>query len=132
MIDIGTVDVDVGPIEELVSRAHQSNRGLPVPHGIGPFGIGVITGIDGQTTGDVEEAAVGDGVLVVVSIIEGIDLPSQATSARLIVPAHGLGVEDGLGQGEPLGPIGRRIGEAILRRRHGGHTPEGLIIITLG
>ena len=76
--------------------AHEPNGKLPVPHLRCPVAIGLITGILVQTRSHAEEGAVGNGVLVVVTVIECEDLPLQPTSARCCIPPRSLGVEYGL------------------------------------
>lgn len=42
----------------------------------------------------------------------------------------GLGVEDGLREGEPLAfVVGRRIREDVLGGEHGAEAPEGLVVV---
>lgn len=60
------------------------------------------------------------------------DLPSQTTATVLGIPTSGLGVEDGLGEGEPLRLIGFRMRKIVFGGRHDGETPESLIIVSFG
>lgn len=72
-------------------------------------------------------------VLVVITVVRERNLPSQTTVASFVVSIRvGLGVEDSLGQSQPAGLVGRRIGEVELSGKHGGHAPEALIIVSQG
>lgn len=91
----------VGSVVVVIIRTHEPNSEFPVPGLLSPVGIGVVTKILVESGGNVKETAVGNGVLVVVTIVEGIDLPSQTSSARSVVPALVLCVEDSLCHGKP-------------------------------
>ena len=132
MIDLGTVMRIVGAIKEVKVWTGQTNIEHPVPGALSPVRIGRVTGINRKTSRQIKEAAVGDGVLVVVPVVEAIDLPFQATIAALLVPSHDLSVEDSLGQGQPLRFIFWRIGVSYFGRGHDRNAPEGLVIVSQG
>ena len=75
----------------------------PVAGLLSPFTKCIVTSIVEQTGRQMHEVAVGHRVLVVVAIVEGIDLPLQATVAtrRAIRPSDYLTVENVLGQLDP-------------------------------
>lgn len=67
-------------------------------------------------------------VLIVVAVVGQRDLPPQPSVAGRVVPRRvGLGVEDGLCEGQPLRFVGRRIGKFQLGGGHGRHAPEALV-----
>ncbi|KUI59387.1 hypothetical protein VP1G_11117 [Cytospora mali] len=88
-----------------------------------PVRVRLVARVARQPRPDVEEAAVRDGVLVRVAVVEGEDLPPQSAAAILLVPACCVLVEDGLGQGEPLDAVGAcvvGVEEVHLGGGHGG------------
>lgn len=129
VVERGAVDGVVCAVVEEITRANEANVGRPVPRLCRPLGVGGIAGIPGEACGQIEEAALRDGVLVRVTGVEGKDLPSQATAAGSVVPAAGLQVEDGLGEGEPLRLVGGRVWKVVFGGRHGGECPKGLVVI---
>lgn len=119
-------------IEEVEVWGHEARSLRPVEDLVGPVHVGLIAGVDGQTGSDVEEAAIGDAILVIVPRVQAEDLPSQPPVAVLVIPPAGLQVEDRLSQRQPLRLILGWIGELLLGRRHRCHCPKPLIVITLG
>ena len=70
---------------------------------------------------------------IVVTSVGGEHLPPQTPftpSFGYTALLLGLLVEDGLGQGEPLGLVGLGIDKSGFGSQHGRETPEGLIIVT--
>lgn len=108
----------------------QRCRGAPVPDDIRPVGIGLVVGVARQAGGQLEEPAVGDGVLLVPARLIVPDLPVQAAIAGALVPARDLGVEDGLREGQP-GRLAVDFGVVDLGGRHGSQAPEDLVIVSL-
>lgn len=104
----------------------------PVEDLVGPIRVGLVASVDSQTGSDIEETAVGDGVFVIESGVEGEDLPSQPPVAVLVVPSAGLQVEDSLSKRQPLRLVLWWIWELLLGRRHRCHCPKPLIVVTLG
>src|SRR3569833_2445086 len=131
--DVLAVIVDMGAVVDIVVGRHEAHFVHPVLRFVRPVGVGRIQRVASQARAHVEEDAVGDAVLVVVSIIGGGDLPPHATAARVVVAlGGGLGVEDALGQGQPLRLVLGRVREGGLGCEHGRHAPEALIIVTEG
>lgn len=130
MIELCTIQVVITAVIEVVIGVHEADGFGPIPRSVGPFRIGIVAGIDGQACSHIEEASVGDGVLVVVTVVERENLPFQSTSASLGVPSSCLGVEDCLDECKPLGTVGRRIRILVLGRRQSGHCPKCLIVIS--
>ena len=130
MVELCAIDLVIATVVEVVVIAHQSNVMSPLEGLLGPLDVGLVSSVSSKTSSDVEEGAVGDGVLVIVSVVEGEDLPSQTSATSRVVPTQSLTVEDGLGESEPLRLVCRRVGELELGGRHGSHTPEGLIIVS--
>jgi hypothetical protein len=130
VVDRRAVLCVIGSVVEVVVLAHKSYRKLPLPSLLSPIRVGVVPEVLVESRSDVEETAVGDGVLVVVSVVEGEDLPPQTSAACRLVPALVLCVEDGLSKREPRGLPISKIGQFVLRRGHGGHSPESLIVVS--
>ena len=102
VVETRAVDRVVSTVVEEVVRAAEADLAAPVPHPVGPLCVCVVAGVGGQSSGHVEEAAVRDCVLVIVTVVEGEDLPFQPAGAGRSVPSQGLGVEDSLCESEPL------------------------------
>lgn len=117
-------------VVDVARRVNVSNVLCPIVDCIGPGGIRIVARVPGQTGGKVEEDSLGDGVLVVVAVVGQGDLPAQTTVAIIGAPSGGLRVEDGLGQGQPLGFVGVGVLEIALGGEHGGHAPEALVIVS--
>ena len=113
-LDVSAVVLTIGSVKVMVILAHEAYRELPFPSLLGPVGVGVVSEVLVQTGGDVEEASVGNGVFVVVAVVEGKDLPSQASCTGGVVPAILLGVEDGLRQRKPRGLSVAEIRQLVL------------------
>lgn len=76
-----------------------------------------------------EQTPITNTVLVIVPGVEGEDLPAQPPAAVVGVPAVHLLVEDGLGEGEPLGLGGGGVGEGEFGGGHGSEAPETLVVV---
>lgn len=96
-----------------------------------PLRIRRVPGVPRESRGQLEEAAVGDGVLVAVPVVEGVDLPAQAAAAGVGVPAQRLRVEYGLCEREPVRGARRRVWEVLLGRGDHGEAPETLVVVAL-
>ncbi len=130
-VDVATIQRSVRTIIKEVLLIHQTTGLRPIEGLLGPLCVAVVPSVQGETSAKVEEASIRDGVLVVITSIEGEDLPSQATVAVLVVPSRCLRVENPLGQLQPLGFVRWRIWELLLGSSHGCHPPKALIIIAL-
>ena len=64
--------VKVKAIFPILDVAHSN---CPVPGPLSPFNVRGISSISAQACCDIEEAAIRDGVFIIVSAIEGKDLP---------------------------------------------------------
>lgn len=73
----------------------------PVPLRLRPFRVRLVASVSRQSRRQLEEPAVADHVLVIVSAVPGEDLPPQSTITRAVVPSSGLLIEDGLTHGYP-------------------------------
>lgn len=95
MVDPGAVDVVVGAVKDVVVSADESDARGPVVDFVGPVGVGLVAGEPGQPRGDLEEAAVGNAVLVVPAGGGGGVLPFETTAASVggVVPAGDVVVE---------------------------------------
>ena len=96
MVDVAAIDGRIGPVVEFVVLVHETNRSRPVVHRVGPLRIGLIVGVPCQSCRHVEEAAIRDGILVIVTVVEGENLPSETSATRQVVPSRCLLVEDSL------------------------------------
>lgn len=132
MIKLCAIDGVIASVKEVVLRISQSDRGHPVPHPLCQFEIRVVPRINSQASSHVEEAAIRDGVLIVVAVVEGEDLPLQPAPTGGGIPTRCLGVEDSLCESEPLRLIFRRVWKDILCCRESGHSPERLVIVAFG
>ena len=78
LVDIRAVRLDVGSIINVVVCVHQSNILYPIPNSFRVLGVGIVIGVSGKSSTEIEEAAVRDRVLVIVSGEIWVYLPSQA------------------------------------------------------
>src|SRR3569833_2351859 len=74
--DVLAVIVDMGAVVDIVVGRHEA-------HFVRPVGVGLIQRVASQARAHFDEDAVGDAVLVVVSIFGGGDLPPHASAARV-------------------------------------------------
>lgn len=134
LIDIGAILGDIRAVVHGICLVVDEAYALhPIPRLDHPVRVRRVAGIPVETGAQVQEATVGDAVLVIVSVIRKGDLPPQSAAARLVVPIGArLRVEDGLGQSQPLRFIGWRIRELHFRGAHGGKSPEGLVVVSQG
>ena len=128
-VNVRAVVANVAAVQDVVVLGDVADALHPVPGLVDPLGVRGVAGVAAQAGGDVEEDAVGDGVFVVVAAVGALDLPAHAAVAIGHLPAGELGVEDGLGEGEPLGLVGRRVREVDLGGEQGGHAPEALVVV---
>lgn len=132
MVKLATLQEHIGAVEKVPVGINQADRVCPFEGGICPVCIRVVAGVYSEPGRDVEEAAIGDGVLVIIAVVEGEDLPSQTSSAGGIVPSPGLRLKNGLRQTEPLRLAARGIWEVVLSGRHGSQAPETLVVVAFG
>jgi len=102
VVHFSTIEQVVKTIIIVVVWRNGSNSPAPIPRLHRPFGICRIISVTSQASGDIEEAALGDCVLVIVAIVERENLPFEAPIATRGIPSIGLQVEDCLGESEPL------------------------------
>jgi hypothetical protein len=76
-----------------------------------------------------KQTPITDTILVIVPCVEGVNLPAQTAPTVIGVPAVHLLVEDGLGEGEPLGLGGGGVGEGEFGGGHGCEAPETLVVV---
>lgn len=127
----GAIGVHLRAIEDVVKIIHKDGLGHPVPRSLSPVGISGVVGVSRQTGSELKETAVGDAILVVVAVVRQINLPAKTAAAVSGIPAGGLLVEDGLGEGQPRGLVGWWVGELEFGSGHGGKSPEGLVVVAL-
>ena len=132
-------------IVNVVARIHQSNAGNPVPGRLRVLSICIIVCISRKSGTEIEETAVRNGVLVIVTGKVGIDLPAKSTNSqqmdiyeRLVcspsiaraIWSDCLRVENCLCKSKPSRLIWSWILEVCFRRSHGSHAPKSLIVVT--
>jgi hypothetical protein len=93
LVDICAVRLNVSTIIDIVVLVHQTNARNPIPDDLCMLSICIVGGISSKTGTKVEEAAVRDGVLVVVSGKIWVHLPSESAryqywSQSLRKPTH--------------------------------------------
>jgi hypothetical protein len=88
----GTVFRCVGSIVNFEVLGNKPDGLRPLVDGICVLGICGVAGEFGQARRKKEKVAVGPGVLVLVSIVEGIDLPSKAATASAVLQIKALGL----------------------------------------
>ncbi len=110
---------------------HEDRLRHPVPGFLGPVGVSGVVGVARQTGSELKEAAVGDAILVVVTVVRQIDLPAETAAAVSGFPASGLLVEDSLRERQPRGLVGWWVGELEFGSGHSGKSPEGLVVVAL-
>lgn len=98
VINLRAIDGVVSAIVKEVVGVSKVDVADPIPHPVSPLSVGVVTGVSGQAGGHIEEAAVRDGVLVIVAGVEREDLPPQSSGTSRGVPSQSLRVEDSLGK----------------------------------
>lgn len=116
--NLPVIGEDFGACDPLVGR-------------FGPVSVGLITSVPSKAGCQLEESSCGDCVLIIVSSVEGEDLPSKSSVADGGVPSPDLFIEDCLGKAEPRWRAWRRVGEVEFGGIHSGIRPKDLIIISL-
>lgn len=84
LVDVRAIGLDMGTIIDLVIGVYQPHAGRPVPDLLGIFGICLIISVPGEPGTEVEEAAVCNGVLVVIPTEERVNLPPQAIGVSIL------------------------------------------------
>ena len=84
----------------------QTNGARPVVAFGSPVGVCLVSSVPSQPGGELKECSRRYSVLVVVSSVEGENLPSQAPTTGLLVPAVDLVVENVYGEIEPGWGVG--------------------------
>lgn len=112
-----------------VALLEQRGGRTPVPDALGPIGVSRVPGITSQTSGELKQTAVGNGVFGRVASLVRPDLPAHTTVATAGIPARNLGIEHTLGQRDPRGLTGL-FGEVELGSGHCSETPEDLVIVS--
>ena len=128
-VQVGAVVRLVGAINEKPVLGDVAHAVGPVPGLLRPLGVGRVPGVHGETSAEVEEAAVCDCVLVLEAAVHAEDLPVQAAVAVLLVPARHLRVHDALRERQPAGLVVGRVVEVALGGDHGREAPEGLVVV---
>jgi hypothetical protein len=85
VVDFGAVLLFISTIKVVVVFAHQADGEFPVPDLLSIVGVSLVTSVLVETSCHVEEASIGDGILVGVTIVELEDLPPEATTTRFLV-----------------------------------------------
>jgi len=120
---------DMSTIEDFIFRADQTTRPGPIISLLSPIRIGLIPSISRQPGTQVEEKTVGNGILVIISLVCRYNLPPQTAITMQSIPSTGLSVENGLSEGKPLRLALWRVGKCAFSSRHSSNTPKGLIVV---
>lgn len=91
LVNISAIALDMGSVVDLVGVIYQAHASCPIPSPLGEVGVGVVVGVPGKAGAEVEEAAIRNGVLVVVSTEERVHLPPQSSKRQRKVRCTGLG-----------------------------------------
>ncbi len=132
LVDVRAVVLNMGSIVDVVISIHQTHVLNPIPGLLRMLGIGGIVRVSRKSGTDVEEAAVRNGVLVIVSSQVWVYLPPKSAlyqpkaskfsinspSTTQAVRSSGLRIEDSLSKRKPLGRSSRRILEVRLCSGH--------------
>ena len=100
VVDGRAVGRVIGTIVHIVIR-DKADIGSPVVDLVRPFYVCRIASMVCKTSGQKEELAAGDGIPVVVAIVEGENLPLEASITTRGVPAVDLRVENILRELQP-------------------------------
>ena len=84
LVDISAIGLDMGSIVDVVAVIYQAHASCPIPSFLREVGVGVVVGVPRKAGAEVEEAAVRNGVLVVISTEEREHLPSQSNTRQQI------------------------------------------------
>lgn len=76
-VDIRAVGFDVGTVVNPIILIDQTDASRPVPSFLRDISVGIIVGVPSKTSAKVEEASIGNGILVVVSAEERVHLPPE-------------------------------------------------------
>lgn len=90
MTNAGAIRSDVCTVVDLSLRSDQPDALGPIVDLLRPVRVGLVAGEMGQPRCQFEELTIRHAVLVVVSAVEGEDLPSQSPGTCCVVPAGGL------------------------------------------
>ena len=83
LVDICAVRFDVSTIIDIVLGVHQPDARHPIPSLLRKGGICIIVCVSGKAGTEVEETAIGNGVLVIVSRKILVHLPSKSGAVRI-------------------------------------------------
>jgi hypothetical protein len=129
MVDRRAIVRILRPIIHQIIRSYQANIRDPIPHLLRPIRIGLIPRIPGQSGPNIEQAAIGDGIPIVIALIPLEDLPFETPATLFRVPPRHQLVEDGLHHLHPARVAGGRVGEIPLGGHHGAQRPEPLVVV---
>lgn len=93
VVKLGAINGNICTIEDLEALTDQTYRIHPIPYLVDLVEVRGITSVGSQASAEVDEAAVGNAVFVIVTFVEREDLPTETATTRLAVPADGLTIE---------------------------------------
>lgn len=123
---LGVAGGRVGDVPTLLLQ--QRGGGTPVPDALGPFSVGLISGVKSETGRELEQSSIGDGVLGQIAVLVRPNLPAHTTVATARVPTGVLSIEYTLCEGNP-GWLAILFGKVEFCGSNGGQAPEDLIVI---
>lgn len=92
-VDLRAISRIAGTVVNMVIARDQPNFGCPVVNLVRPFCVSRVSSMISKSSSQEEELAIGDGIFVIVAVVEGEDLPLKASTAASSVPAYDLRFE---------------------------------------
>ena len=81
-------------VEDPVVIADKTNRACPIVALSSPVGVCLVARVPGQPGGELKERPMRQSLLVVIPLIEGENLPAQATATGFRIPTTDLVIEN--------------------------------------
>lgn len=103
VVDVGAAVANADTVvDAIVAVVNEFVFPSPVPNAVGPVDIRLLAGDATEAGGELKEAAVADGVFIVLAIgVARENLPKDAAVAVFSEPAVGEGFKDVFGNLEP-------------------------------
>ena len=119
------------PVDNIIRiMLNQPHIPHPIPRLPRLIRIATIPTIKRQSGRQIKITSIRNAILVIIPRIKAENLPPQSAATSRIPPGF-LRVEDGLCEREPAG-AGSGVFEACFGGCHGGHAPEGLVVVAEG
>ena len=118
MIQLAAIFTGRCSVKDPVVIADETDRACPIVALGGPVGVCMVACVPGQPGCELKQRPLRKSLLVVVSLVEGENLPAQATATVFRIPPTDLVIENIYSQVEP-GWGGGRVGKSEFRCPHG-------------